>query len=325
MATVADNSQFIYRRLLTQMTVRRGIGETGVGPKLAPLVSHPFITGQYFKRDRQRPGHQSLRRAPGEDVKRIQASKGRMDAFVMTDRSVIKPVPEEYVDGMPNQEVFQEYENAANEAVNEISNEHERDVHDLLWSSTEAGFNSIYGSAQVNTPGTKWNASGATIRDDVRTEIKRVYKRCGYRANTLLLTDEIFDAIASDPENEIGERIKYTNGQVPDTQLMARYFGVERVVVPWVLKDDANPGKSEDFDFLWDGDNAGIFYIDPSNTRNKDTLASTFYRTTSRKPWLGVFTKYNEDNESYEAKVHASYDTKMVDKACGSILWDVLT
>ncbi len=307
------------------MTIRKGIGESGVGVRLAPLVSHGYITGQYFKRDRQRKGAQDLKRAPGEAVKRIQPSRGRMAAFLMVDRSIIKPVPEEYVDGMPNQEIFQEYENAALEAVNDISHSHEQDVHDIVWASSEAGFNTIYGSDQVNTPGTKWDAAGADIRNDVRAEVKRVYKRCGFRANTVLMPDEVFDAIVSDPSNEIGERIKYTDGTVPDANLLARYLGVDQVIVPWVLKDSANPGKTPDYDFMWSGDNVGIFHINPANTRNKDTLASTFYRTNARKPWLGVFTKYNEDTESYEAKVHASYDVKLIDQACGAILWDVLT
>ena len=67
----------------------------------------------------------------------------------------------------------------------------------------------------------------------------------------------------------------------------------------------------------------GVFYIDPRDTRNKDTLASTFVWDNERKPFLGVFTRYNEDNESWEAKVSAYYDFKVIDAACGAILFNV--
>lgn len=318
--------QFVFRPLLTQFTVKRGIGTAGPGTALAPLVSHSSVVGEYFVRDRQRIGHIDPRRAPGEATKRMQASKGTMQAFQMIDRAIIKTVPEELVEGMADQDVFQELLNASLEATAEIRFAHEKDVRDLLWATSQAGFNAIYGSPAVTVPTTKWNASGGKIREDVREKAEYVYKRCGFKANTVLMTNDVFDTIVSDPNNEIGERIKYTNGSIPTTTLLAQYFGVQSVIVADNLQDPLNPGLADvGFDYLYTGDSVLVAYIDPSNSRMKDTLASTFYRTNARKPFMGAFTRYNEDTESHEIKVIASYDVKMVDNFCGAVLWDVLT
>lgn len=315
---------FIYRPLLTQMSIRKGIGEMGVGTQLAPLVQHDSINGTYFVRDRQRIGKVDPKRGPGEFVKRMEAEHGELQSFMMKDRSIIKTVPEELVDGLAEGQLFDELQNASTEALNEIQYAHEKDVNDALWADDEAGFNSIYGASFVVTPSTKWDASGATIREDVLAGIDSNYKRTGFRPNTIVMPKVVINAIASDSSNEIAERLKYTSGRIPTAQLLAQYFDVQQVIIPQNLEDTTNAGQAASFDFMWDGDNVGIFYIDPSNTRNKMTLATTFYRDTQRKPFLGVFTRYNEDNESYEAKVHASYDVKLIEASAGYILFDVL-
>lgn len=319
------NGMFVYRPLLTQMTIQRGIGEAGVGSELAPLVEHDSINGVYFVRDRQRLGHVDPKRAPGEFVKRMETESGKLEPFLMHDRSIIKTVPEELVDGMAEAQTFEELQNASMEALNEIQFAYEKDVKDLLWGATKADFEAIYGTAAVSTPSTKWDATGGAIRTDVLTLKDTIYKRCGYMPNRLNMTKEVLNTISSDPNNEIGERLKYTSGRIPTAELLAAYFEVDQVILPKNLEDNANPGQPDNYDYMWGGDNVGVFYIDPSQSRKKETLASTFFRDTDKKPFLGVFTRYNQENESYEAKVQASYDVKTVDTFCGGVLYDVLT
>lgn len=319
-----NTSLFVYNPLLTQMSIKRGLGERGVGVRLAPLVDSQSINGTYLVRDRQRVGSVDPKRAPGEKVKMAESSRTSLQPFITVDRSIIKHVPLELVDGQGEAQLFDELENASMEALEEIQQAHEESVHALLWAADQAGFEAIYGTgAQVATPTTKWDQAGATIRTNVKTVMNAVYKRCGYRPNTMFLTKSVFDTITSDPNNEIGERIKYTSGEVPTETILARYFGVNEVVVGEVLQDDANFGQTANYDYLWTGDHVGLFYIDPANARNKETLASTFIWQNNRRPFLGVFTRYNEDYERYEAKVGAYYDEKLIDANCGGILANV--
>lgn len=320
-----NNSQFVYRPLLTNMSIRKGLGESGVGLDLAPRVNSSGIQGMYLVRNRQRTGGVDPKRAPGEFVKRTNTSRGQLESFITIDRSIIKTVPFELVEGQQENALFAELENASQEALEEIQQAHELDVNAALWADTQAGFESIYGASQVTSPTTKWNDTGANIRENVRSKLDTVYKRCGYMPNVLLITNQVMNNIVSDPNNELGERLKYTQGRIPTSEMLAQYFGVNRVITPRNLEDATNAGQPANFDFMWTGDHVGAFYIDERDSRNKETLASTFVWDSARKPFLGVFTRYNEDNESYEAKCSAYYDVKVIDEACGGILFNVLS
>lgn len=321
-----NTSLFVYNPLLTQMSIKRGLGERGVGVRLAPLVDSQDINGLYFVRDRQRVGSVDPKRAPGEKVKMAESSRSTLQPFITVDRSIIKHVPLELVDGQGEAVLFDELENAASEALEEIQQSHEEAVEALLWGANQTEFEAIYGSGdQVITPGTKWDQSGASIRQNVKSVMNAVYKRCGYKPNTGFLTKELFDEITSDPNNEIGERIKYTSGTVPTEQVLARYFGLNEIIVGEVLEDTANYGQTANYDYLWNGPHMGIFYIDPANSRNKETLASTFRWQNARRPFLGVFTRYNEEYERYEAKCGAYFDEKLIDNAAGGIIYNALT
>lgn len=321
----STSSIFVFDEALSDFTIRKGIGDGGIGSVVAPLVTSNSINGVFFSKARQRLGSVDPKRAPGEYVKRTEVDRNSKQQFYAEDRSIIKTVPNELVEGQGEAVLFDELATAAQDALNEIVHAHETDVYNALWSTTEGGFDAIYGAAQVPTVSTKWDAANATIREDVLTQIDVVYKRCGYRPNLLVITKEVMNAIASDATNEIAERIKYTSGNIPTDQLLAQYFGVDRVVVPQNLDDSANPGQTASYDFMWSGDHVGVFYVDPANSRNKETLASTFTWSSAREPLFGSFTRYNEDNKSHEVRVSAYYDVQVVDAACGSVLFDVLT
>ncbi len=320
-----NNGMFVYRPLLTEFTIRRGIGEAGVGTSLAPLVRHGSINGTYFKRDRFRVGHVDPKRAPGEMVKQSRTSKGSMESFLMTDHSIDKPVPRELVEGIAEPELFGELEQASYEALEEIQHSHEMAVYNLLWAESQSGFNAIYGSDAVTSPTTKWGDSGANIYANVMAKKEAIYKKCGKYPNVMFMTREVLNELQGDPNNEIGERIKYTNGDIPDLSLLARYFRVNQIIVPDKLEDTNNAGAAEpNYDYMWNGDNVGLYYIDNANTRNKVTLASTFYADMPNEPFLGVFTKWSDDNKSYMVRVSGYFDTKAIDLGCGGILYDVL-
>lgn len=322
-----NNAQFIYRPLLSQMTIKRGLGRPGPGQKFAPLVAGTSLTGSYFVRDRQRIGHVDTRRAPGEFVKRMEASKGSLDTFLMVDHSIIKSVPIELIDGMADQDIFQEEQNASMEALNEVVFGHEKSVHDLVWAEDLSGFEAKYTANRVLSVagGNKWDTADGKIRANVKTIQDKVYRDCGYMPEDGFITKMLFDTIVSDVNNELGERIKYTDDRSQTAERLASYLGLKRLCVIENLEDTANPGQDAAFDFMYTGDTIMLAYIDPSNSKNKDTLASTFYQSKARKPFLGVLSRYNEDNESYEYKCSAYYDTKMVDTFCAGVITNCLT
>jgi hypothetical protein len=323
---MANSAQFIYSPALSDYAVQNGVGTFGTASAIAPVFRVNALVGQYLKRDRQLMGASRVKRAPGELVKRVETAKGAMQTFQAVDHSIIKSVPWEIVQGYGAGDLFGEQQNAAKEAINEIMHAHEIAVEALLWNGgTQANLNTIYGASQVTTPTTKWDASASRPDNDIKVKKMEVYKRSGEMPNTLLINRDTFNAIATSTSNSIGERVKYTAGTIPDQTLLAQLFGVERVVIADELYNTANPGQTDSFGLLYGVDSALLLYVDPRPTRDSNTIATTFAGVTPEFPFMGVLTRNNEDNKSFEVQVSAAFDAKLVNASCGAAFYNVLT
>lgn len=317
--------KFKYRPLLSQFSIKKGIGSPGPAQRVAPLVSHGSLVGSFFKRHRQKLGSVDVKRAPGQDTARASTSGGEFDTFSMVDRSIIKPVPFELVEGQAEAAVFGELQNAAEEAVNEIRHAHEKDVKNLIWADNASGFESKYTAARTLVPADKWDTATGKIRQNVQGVKRAIYKACGYKPNTGFITPELWDAISSDVDNELGKRIKYTDDLPQSLARVAAYLELQNVYVMDNLADPSSEEKPDSLEFMYSGANMLLAYINPANTRNKATFMSTFYYTHPIKPFFGTGTRYNWDNDSHETKVSAFYDVKTVDSSCAGVIVNALT
>lgn len=323
---MANNSQFIYSPLLTDFGIKAGVGEFGGAVALAPLHRSPSIIGSYEKRARQKVGATDIRRAPGEEYKMKEASKAELVSFKMNDHGIVIPVPMELVDGYSQADLFQEKANAGAESLIEVRYSHADAARDAMWGAgTQAAFNAIYGSANVTTPSTKWDAAGSTIEADIAKAKDRVRKNCGFPANTVAMPQAVFDAITTNPNSSVYERTQYTNGGITAKQMLASMFGVEEIIVFGELTNTANPGQSDSFGDLFTGNGVLVFHRNTSPVKNKMTLAQTFYWENARAPFLGVMERFNNDTNSYELKASAYFEVKVTAPEAGQALYSVLS
>lgn len=65
----------------------------------------------------------------------------------------------------------------------------------------------------------------------------------GYDANTMVLGKQVFNKLKNHPN--IIDRIKYTSSNVVTTDLLARYFGVDQVLVARTLVNGAKEGQAD--------------------------------------------------------------------------------
>lgn len=92
-----------------------------------------------------------------------------------------------------------------------------------LGFQTWSDFNTAYGTASGPAA---WSALSANPIEDVLTMKRAVANQIGIRPNSAVLGTAVFDQLLTN--QAILERIKYTSADSIDTDVLARYFGLER-------------------------------------------------------------------------------------------------
>lgn len=326
MAKTGSADHLLYDRLLTNVIYERGMGVSGVAGSLAPRVKSTNITGQFMVRERgSKAAGVRTKRAPGARVQTGERPDKRLETFRTVDHALKKLIPQEITSGMEETELMGERRATAMSILRNILHDWEQEVFDLVWAEDKAGFVEKYGEANVLDPTAKWDAtSGINMKLDILRLRLLVYRSCGYIPNTLLIPNEVFNVITT-KDNELREAIKYTQGGPVTLDKLAAYFEISNVIVPMYLQDNAAGDTDQPMDLLWSGDSIGLFYVDPTSSRNKDTLASTFYWDSPGQRFLGTYTGWNQSRKSEEVEVGAYFEVRQIDMACGGILAEVLS
>ena len=322
-----STSQYPFSPVLSNISISRGLGGTGAGTILAPLVRATDLKYEYPEfTDFRGTGTIDTKRAPGSKVKRIQNDRYEMKAGIISDHSVDVESPIEYSAGAVASQL-NEFQRAAMKANETVRRAHEEDVNKLLWGANLAAFQAIYGSAKVTnlTSTARWTSTAPKMRKNILDLREKILDDTGYYPNTLLLTPELYNTITA-ADNEIRDVIKYTQFGVPDMGVLARYFEVQRIVVPGVAFDTANPGVDPVYAKLWTGAHALLSYTDPNPGNESQNLAATFFADGQMNdaigPFLGIQPWYNMLNKSNMLRCNAYFDVKLINAKCGGIIFN---
>lgn len=318
-------NELIFDRLLTNVVYEKGMGVTGIAGSLAPRVKSTTLTGSFMKKDRNKTAARvKTERAPGGSVKRQERPGRKMETFRCTDHALEEDIPIEIIEGASESEVLSERTDSAMRVLWNILNEWEEDVHNKVWRDAKADLQTLYGADQVIDPTAKWDSSsGVNIKRDILTIKNTVYEACGYVPNRMLLPNNVFNIITT-MDNELRDATKYVQGGPVTLQILSSYFEIGQVLVPMYLKDDETKGE-EGKSMLWQGDNIGLFYVDTSGSKKKDTLLSTFYWESATQKFLGVSRGWDSKHKSEIVQVSGYYTVEEIDMACGGFIADVLS
>jgi hypothetical protein len=114
--------------------------------------------------------------------------------------------------------------------------------------------------------------SGASTRALIRAEQDRIIKTWGIRPGLLILTPEAWAEV--EDNSTIIDRIKYTDGGPLTEEIVARYLGVDKLVVPrTVWYDDDGAGT-----YVWAGKKGILLPTTPNPGMNGPCFAKRFYR-----------------------------------------------
>lgn len=247
-----------------------------IAGSIAPVVPVPQETGKFFTFD---PGEfvkdsASPNLRPGSDAPRSGYTVSN-ESYSCMHIAQAHEVPDRIVDQAD--EPIRPMERGINFCMEKIFLRRERMVAATLFVASTWG-------TGTDWTGTQWSdLVDGDPATDVRTGKSIVLKLCGMEPNTLVMGQEVYDKLTQHPDAI--DRIKYTQAGILTVELMARWLGVERVLVGSASYDTAQEGQSVSREFVW-GKNALLLYVPPAPALDAPSAAYQFqYLDAQTRSW----------------------------------------
>ncbi|MMZ45267.1 hypothetical protein D3C76_169790 [compost metagenome] len=135
----------------------------------------------------------------------------------------------------------------------------------------------------------------------------------GYKPNTMVLTPYVYNALINN--EDILDRIKYTEKGIATLDLLASLFEVDQVYVPWAIQNTEAKGKQGKYSFML-GKHALMMYVEKNPGLKKPSAGYTFAWTGLMgagaygnritripMPWLGHDTERIEGEMAFDHRV----------------------
>ena len=173
------------------------------------------------------------------------------------------------------------------------------------------------------TPSPLWDAASSTPIADVEVAKNTVLTNTGYVPNTVIMSYKVMSALMDN--SDIIDRIKYTSQDSVSEELLARLFGVDRVMVMAGTYNTAAEGATASYSQIGDKD-VLVAYVAPSAGLMVPSAGYTML-------WNGVsqgfgtstaVARYRMDTlRADRIEIESAWDTKIVSSALGYFLSNV--
>jgi hypothetical protein len=185
-----------------------------------------------------------------------------------------------------------------------------------VWSTEYTGVAATPGTDEV----VQWSdpTSSDPIKD-IRNASTDIQERTGFRPNTLVLPQRVFDALEDHPD--IVDRIKYSGGVSPsqpaivDVSALSRLFRVPRILIMGAVENTAAEGDALAMSFIG-GKNALLAYVAPTPALMTPSAGYTFawrgYLGQTNPFGMATKSRYVEPKESTEIEGSMAFDHKRV-------------
>lgn len=112
------------------------------------------------------------------------------------------------------------------------------------------------------TPATLWsNYTSSDPIGDIETGKATMLNNTGFLPNTMVMGYEVFRQLRHHPD--IVDRVKYTSAENVTEDILARYFGVDRILVARAIRNTGAEGAANSFSNIA-GKNAALYYVAPT-------------------------------------------------------------
>jgi hypothetical protein len=192
---------------------------------------------------------------------------------------------------------------------------------DRDWASSFFSGGSWTGSTTGSdiTPGTKWDASGATPIEDIEAQADSVEAKTGFRANTLVLGVDAYNALKNSAD--VVDRIRYTQTGVVSEDLLASLLGMKKVLVARGVYNSALEGATDSISRIYTGDTALLLYVPDSPSLMHPSAGFTFSWNgyTGAGPDGQRVSRFRMDHlRADRIEMEMAYDQKQVSTVLGA-------
>ena len=230
--------------ILTTLAQGYMLPETNIANFIAPVVDTPTRAGRTLRFGKEAFAIVDLRRAYGSNIPAVQ-SRFDSDPYALEQEVIAWELPEEVIENAgegPAQVDLRAIE--TRNAMSRLMNAYEVTVAAATstlasYEPYVAGSNSVglsyatwalYDADAVAegipTGGANWGAATANPITDVLVWKRAVANQIGIRPNSAVVGSSVFDRLLT--SEALLDRIQYTTADSIDTDVIARYFGLER-------------------------------------------------------------------------------------------------
>lgn len=235
-------------QILTQISVawpNNGL----VGDALFPPVTVKKQSDKYYIFGREGWLPEDDNRAPGTVANEVAGLQLSTDTYYAREHSLQIPVTDEERDNVDSP--LAPDRDATELVTSKIMLGREVAIKTLV--TTAANYAS--GLSTTLSGGQQWNSANYATSDpisDLRTGKVTVHSRIFTEPNVCVVPYQVMAALEDHPD--FLERIKYSERAIFSPELLAAVLGFDRVIVPGVGINNANPGATASLGYLWGKD-----------------------------------------------------------------------
>ncbi len=282
--------------------------EDYISEKILPLVKVAKDSGFYFKYDKSKF-------RPVNDERALGTRAGRVGYGLVKD--TYGPIIEHALEQDVPDEIVEQADNPLEPKFDATENVTERILIAKERSLAVKMADTSVLTQNVTLSGTsQWSDyANSNPISDVKTAKQTIHASIFREPNTLVLGKPVFDKLIEHPD--IIDRIKYSALGVATTDLLARLFGVNNVLVAGAGYNTAKEGQTDAMAYIW-GKHAWLLYIEPTPGIRKVSFGYTFYTKPRQvESWYEQWVKATiiRVSDSYEQKFVATEAAYLIKNA----------
>ena len=283
--------------------------EAYIAEQILPIVKVTGTTGKYFKYDTSNFRKVSSLRGMGSEAREVDYGVSMSTAFVIKEHALEELVPDELVEQAPAP--LSPEMDAVENVTEKLLVEKEYDLATYMQSTSNlTNYVTLSGTEQWS------DYEHSDPCDDIRVGKAALHAKIFAEPNVLVLGKQVYDKLIDHPD--IVDRIKYSALGVATTDLLARIFDVQRVIVGAAGYESATEGQTSSMAYIW-GKYAWLLYVNPRPTVKAISFGYHFQNKTRE-----VDKWYDKPRKGTFVRVTDSYTREIVSVDCAYLMTAVV-